>query len=224
MRWEWVLVAMLASGGAAAQSTPPDASAAAAVETTPGPTAPPAETCHQLCAGQPVEIELLEAISSARNKIGDRFRLQLASPLMLDGEVIVPAGTPGMGEVVHADVSRGSGRPGELLLAARHLEVAGEQLPLRAMKLAARGKDKINTTLAWAYIAAPVGLFVHGDEVEVPAGTRAQAKLARDVDVPGLRQHLAEAPPVPTPMETEAAVTASPPATTPAASASAITE
>jgi hypothetical protein len=49
------------------------------------------------------------------------------------------------------------------------------------MKLAARGKDNVNASLATSFVAGPFALFVHGSEIEVPAGTHALAKLAQDL-------------------------------------------
>jgi len=177
-----MLVAMLAAGSAFAQT--PDASLRGEVSgATAEPVATiPAPACQALCAGSEVELELAEPIGSERHKNGDRFALRLARPLMLDGAVIVPAGTPGVGEVIHAQASRGGGKPGELLLAARFLELPDGPLALRAMKLAARGQDKAGAALATSFVAGPFAMFMHGREIEVPAGTHALAKLAQDLD------------------------------------------
>jgi len=188
-----MLVAMLAAGSAFAQAHD-NAPTGEAADTTIAPAAqPPAPPCPALCAGSEVELELAEPVGSDRHKIGDRFRLRLATPLMLDGAVIVPAGTPGVGEVVHAQTSRGGGKPGELLLAARFLELPDGPLALRAMKLAARGKDNVNASLATSFVVGPFAMFVHGREIEVPAGTHALAKLAQDLD-PARAMHTSPLP------------------------------
>lgn len=183
MRWQLTLAASLAAGHVFAQA--PDAPALpGTVEATVVSTAPttPVPACQALCAGLEVELELAEPVGSERHKNGDRFRLRLATPLVLDGAVIVPAGTPGVGEVIHAQSSRGGGKPGELLLAARFLELPDGPLALRAMKLAARGQDKAGAALATSFVAGPFAMFMHGREIEVPAGTHALAKLAQDLD------------------------------------------
>jgi len=193
MKGTWVLVAMLAAGSAFAQSHDA-ASTGEAADATIAPAAQtPAPPCQALCAGSEVELELAEPVGSDRHKIGDRFRLRLATPLMLDGTVIVPAGTPGIGEVVHAQTSRGGGKPGELLLAARFLELPDGPVALRAMKLAARGKDNVNASLATSFVAGPFAMFVHGREIEIPAGTHALAKLAQDLD-PARAMHTSPLP------------------------------
>ncbi len=149
-------------------------------DTTAGATGKPA--CTALCAGSAVELEIVEPISSRRHKKGDRFALRLVTALTAGGDVYVPAGTIGTGEVIHASPSRAGGKPGELLLAARQLQTRdGQGIGLRAMKLSARGKDTSTAALTTAMVIGPLAMFVHGSEIEIPAGTRAMAKLAQDV-------------------------------------------
>lgn len=184
-----MLVAAMAIGNACAQepvavdtgASPTTAvSSGTVVDTAPNAIDKPA--CQALCAGSEVELEIVEAISSSRHKNGDRFALRLVTALGVGTDVYVPAGTTGTGEVVHASPSRGGGKPGELLLAARQLQTSdGQRIALRAMKLSARGKDNFNASLATAMVIGPLAMFVHGREIEIPAGTRAMAKLAQDV-------------------------------------------
>ena len=137
--------------------------------------------CTAWCAGSAVELEIVEPISSKRHKKGDHFALRLVTALTVGSDVYVPAGTIGTGEVIHASPSRAGGKPGELLLAARQLgAVDGRRIGLRAMKLSARGKDTSTAAITTAMLIGPVAMFVHGSEIEIPAGTRAMAKLAQD--------------------------------------------
>jgi hypothetical protein len=152
--------------------------------------APSPETAPQAIAAIPalphvadgavVEIELAEPVSSRLGKRGDKFALRLHAPVLLDGAVLLPAGTPGVGEIVHADRARGGGKPGELILAARYLELDGVHLPLRGMKLGLTGKDNSDKTMAAAVAIGVFAQFIHGGEIEIPAGTIARAKLLGD--------------------------------------------
>ena len=133
----------------------------------------------------PVVIELLDPVGSKSSKSLDTFRIALLEPIAIDGVEIIPAGTTGMGEVVHAKKAGGSGGAGELVLAARFLNVGGKQLLLRSMKIDAEGESRTDTvnTIAVASAAtiapiAVVGFFIKGGEVEIPAGARAHAKVA----------------------------------------------
>jgi hypothetical protein len=166
------LMAILGVCEAQAQTAqaPPAETAPQAIPATPGPA---------IAAGTVIELELAEPVSSRIGKHGDRFAFRLHAPVLLDGVVVLPAGTPGVGEIVHADRARGGGKPGELILAARYLELGDVHLPLRGMKLGLAGKDNSNRTMAVAIALGPIAHFIHGGEIEIPVGTVAQAKLAQ---------------------------------------------
>jgi hypothetical protein len=51
------------------------------------------------------------------------------------GSVVAPAGTPGVGEVVHAAHASFGGKAGELILAVRYLELNGTRIPLRSLPI-----------------------------------------------------------------------------------------
>jgi len=189
------LAAMLISAGAArGQEAPPPApaEAAPAIEpaAAPAPAAEaPAAPCCTVPARTPIEIELLDTMNSKANHNGDRFAFRLAAPLAIDGHVVIPAGTPGVGEVVHAERARFGGRAGELILAARYLDLGGTQIPLRTLRFGLQhGRDSsatINTLNIAAAAAMPalsmLGYLIAGGEVNVPAGTHASAQIAAEL-------------------------------------------
>jgi hypothetical protein len=176
------------------------AQAASATEVVDSATvAPPAATatdcgCLTLPALTPIRIEILAPLGSKTSKSGDIFPIRLAEPLAIDGRELVPAGTSGMGEVVHAKKAGGSGAAGELVLAARYLDVDGRHLKLRSLRLIPEGNSKINTvnTIMVATAASPipvslVGFFINGGQAGVPEGTIAEAKTAEPFDFPGAK-------------------------------------
>jgi hypothetical protein len=166
-----------------AQETAPHTVVVPAVP-APAPVFAPAACCT-VTAGTQIEIEIDEAIDSAQRKRGDKFAISLHAPVMVGGTLILPAGTQGVGEVVHAERARGGGKPGELILAARYLELDGRRIPLRGLKLGAAGVDKTHKAMVISAIPI-VGLFspaVHGGEMQVPKGTLANAKIAEGFSV-----------------------------------------
>lgn len=183
---------MLLAAAAAALAMP----AAWAQEAAAPPAAPapapsadaPAAACCTVAKMTPVEIELVDAVGSKRSRNGDSFAIRLAAPLVVDGRTLAPAGTTGMGEVVHAAKARAAGKAGELILAARYLDIGGTRLPLRSFRYGpAQGKDNsgavgVGNMVASAVlpVASVLGFLVSGGEIEIPAGTRASAKVAAD--------------------------------------------
>lgn len=189
----WLLAALAAAGPAwtAEQTSVAPAEAPVANEAAPSGVAPGSDNalstvveCSLVPAGSTLELEIAQALNSAVQKRGDRFAITLHAALVHEGVVVIPAGTTGMGEVVHADKSRGGGKPGELLIAARYLELDGEQVPLRGLKLGGQGRDQTKAALGAAFVVGPLAHFIRGKEIEIPAGTIVTAKLAQDLPLP----------------------------------------
>lgn len=134
--------------------------------------------CCELPEGTPVRLEILDPISSARAKRGDAFRVRVQEDVGIEGIVVLPAGTEGVGEIVHAEPSRGGGKPGELILAARRLQLGDPEVRLRGLKLGGAGKDTSGVALGVAVGIGPFAHFIHGKEIEIPALTTGTAKLA----------------------------------------------
>lgn len=129
----------------------------------------------------PVRVTIMQTMNSATSPIGSHFPITLAEPITIDGKVIVPAGITGEGEVVHADKSRFGGKPGELILAVRYLDWNGTHIPLRSLRFDVPGQGKDNGGVAAATaiaVSSVLAMFITGGEVNIPAGTVANAKVA----------------------------------------------
>lgn len=153
------------------------ASPAAAIQT------PVEAACCILKSGTLISVEVVDRVSSATAKIDAMFAIRLHAPIVVDGAEIVPAGTSGMGQIVHAAKSRMGGKAGELILAARYLDVAGTRIPLRAFRIGGAGKDNSTLSMATTAVAGPVGFLISGGNKHIEAGTIAEAKVAADTRV-----------------------------------------
>ncbi len=188
---------VLSWGTAQAQSLPPASPA-------PSSTAPLAAVPSPIL----VDVEITQAISSETAKPKDAVALRLARDVALPDGVVIPAGTPGHGEIVHAERARSGGKPGELIIAARALEFEGRRLPLRGMRVHGNGKDQTKVALGVAVAIGPLAQFIHGGEIEIPPGTLASAKLVVDAE-PSV--DAASASPPATPATTPTAASPTPP-------------
>lgn len=133
----------------------------------------------------PLVIRLEADLGSNLSKTGDRFPLSLAESVAIAGITVLPAGLLGEGEVIHAKKSGGSGAGGELVVAARWLDVGGTRLRLRSLRLNGAGKDAIQKVdgLNAASVASPVplgllGFFIKGKDAVHAKGELAEAKTA----------------------------------------------
>lgn len=147
-----------------------------------------------------VDIEIGAPLNSATSKDGDTFPIRLSSPITVDGHVAVPAGVSGLGEVVHAQKSGMGGGGGELLLAARYLEVDGRRLRLRSFRAARYGKNQTGLAMATTYAFGVFGLAVKGKNTAVTTGTVAEAKVAEAFSIPLSVLPRTDAPPQAVPM------------------------
>ena len=150
----------------------------------PTATAKPA-LCCTIPALTEIQFEFLSTINSQANHIGEQFAIKLAEPITIDGKELVPVGTVGSGEIIHASKSSFGGKAGELILAARYLDYKGVRIPLRSLRYTkGRGTDRGDLSAAVAIAGGAVGgvvaLFITGGEVNIPVGTKAFAKTATD--------------------------------------------
>jgi hypothetical protein len=156
---------------AGAQETPADAAPAAPSETFP----------YLLKADTEVHLRLLAPVASNTHKRGDRFALEVARPVIVDGAIVIPAGAQGEGEVVHAAKGGFGGRAGELILVSRWARVGDQTIKLRSFA-AGNGEDRVNLAMGLSFVV--VGMFVNGKEIALPAGTDVFAKVATDQLLP----------------------------------------
>ena len=132
----------------------------------------------------PLVIRLEVDLGSRVSKTGDRFPLSLAEPVVIGGVTVLPAGLLGEGEVVHAKKSGGSGTAGELVVAARWLDVGGRRLRLRSFRLnaaekdAITNKDNVKSAATAAIVVGFAGFLVKGKDSVHAKGELAEAKTA----------------------------------------------
>jgi len=134
----------------------------------------------------PVAIRIEEEISSSRHKPGERFRIVVAEHVKVGETVVIPAGSSGEGEVIHAAKHGAGGKAGELILAARYVRVGDIEVRLRSFALGAAGKDRSSNALATSFVAGPFAMFVKGGAVIVPADTIGIAKTALEFNLPAV--------------------------------------
>lgn len=128
----------------------------------------PTDACRAIPQDTPVEIEVVDAIDSRTARIGDRFDIRVAAPLVIDGKTLVPTGTTGIGEVIDAQhATFMSNRPGELLVVARYLNFDGIRLPLHGFRIGRTGDKVAVGHPSWIAIA---------QNTSIPAGSKATAK------------------------------------------------
>lgn len=92
--------------------------------------APAAQAGAVLPAQTEVAVMLNEAITSKSARKGDAFRVTVARDVVLGDRVVIPRGTPGVGEVTWRTGRGAFGKSGKVEIAIRSIEVAGRSVPL----------------------------------------------------------------------------------------------
>ncbi len=147
----------------------------------------PASAGVTIPAGTTILVEFTETLSSRTTQTGQLVGLRLVEPIVIDGRTIVEAGAVGGGEVIDAARSGIGGRSGKLIVSGRYIEIGGQRARIRGLQVVIAGDDNsreaVNTMILVPYVGW-MGGFITGGEIEIPAGTRAQARFAANVVAP----------------------------------------
>src|SRR5258708_2911348 len=93
------------------------------------PAPPPPPPPIDVPVNTAIKVRLDQSLSTQRNRVGDRFRAELAAPLMIDSQEVIPQGAAVQGIVTN---SRPSGRmKGRAVLGIRleSVEYHGQPMP-----------------------------------------------------------------------------------------------
>lgn len=157
---------------------------------TAAPVAAVAATTLHLPALTPMRLRVVGEVSSKTHVKGDKVKIILADALKLSDTLVIPAGTPGLAEVIHSSKAGMGGKAGELLIAARSLDLSPEvHIPLRSFRLAPIGGKNneglaMGLSIAGGVAGGIAAMVVTGGSARVPDGSEAFAKTAADVDLP----------------------------------------
>lgn len=149
-------------------------------------SAPPAAMHGQFSyfpMGTPLRLTTRVELSTRDNHAGDRFSLEVAEPLVYRGQVVVPAGSPAVGEIMRVERNGNLGKRGEM--AVRLLYVQTPSGPIRLSGRSERiGKGQQLLAIGGAAVIAWPMIFIHGTSARLPADTSMTAYLADDLHFP----------------------------------------
>jgi len=117
---------------AASQDNPAGSSAKAA------DLGPPTLTIPE---GTPIVVRMLDSLSSAKNRGGDRFEATLADPLVVDGWVVAPRDSRVIGRVVAAEAGGHLQTPAELSITLSAIQIGGQTYDLRTSTISRSGRS-----------------------------------------------------------------------------------
>lgn len=157
----------------------PGAAPAAAAPLSGGPAS--ASGSVRLPAGAPLELELARALSSkGPETVATVVPLCVVRDLAIDGGIVIPAGRVALAELAVVDPAGAANRVGRLVLEPRRTWTGlGDEVPLRG-QVTFEGAFNAGDVVA----LGAVGLLAKGGEASARTGTRVDASVARDLELP----------------------------------------
>jgi len=146
--------------------------------------APVATTNAVLRAGTPVQLRLMEEVTTKKKaaKVGQRFMLEVAAPVEVNGVVVVPAGTPAWGEITEVRNKGMWGKSGKLTARLLYLRVNGRQIRLTGT-FDDKGVTGTAGVVGAVALVPVVGFFVTGTSAVFPMGGSVGAFIDEDVQL-----------------------------------------
>lgn len=175
MRPNRLLAAVLAaaSTGAAAQPAPvaEQAEAVPSVQAvvTPVVSAPAVPAAIVLPKGTMIRLMVLNEVNSRDHKTGHRFVVRVDEAVAADGQIVIPVGAKGWGEVVAAQGTGGAGKSGRLNARLLHVEADGRLIPVTGERQTA-GSGGTGQVVSSVVAFGPLGLLMKGNNATLKAG------------------------------------------------------
>jgi hypothetical protein len=135
-------------------------------------------------AGTEVILRTREELSTKKKKlkVGYRFQMEVAEPLRLNNQIIIPAGTPAVGEVTEVRNKGMWGKSGYINGRAISMRIGDRTIRLNGAfdDKGVTGTAGVVAAIAFVPIA---GFFTTGTSATVPAGSNVKAFLDEDIAV-----------------------------------------
>ena len=142
-----------------------------------------------------IKIKMVTPVGSKTSRTGDAFIYQAAQDVYVNGVLVIPQGAQGTGKILKVEQAKNFGRDGELQLNFDTIDaVDGTSIPVLLGDKAKEENKSLATaagaSLAGMAILGPIGIvggaFVHGKDVNIPAGTEFYIQTKSDLEVTGL--------------------------------------
>lgn len=164
--------------------------------------APESNTLH---VGTAIQLETRDELTTEHKalKVGQRIEMDVLEPVLLNGQVAIPARSRAIGEVVTVRNKGMWGKSGGITARVLYVEANGRQIQLSG-SFNDRGETGTAGVVAAVAFVPVAGFFVTGTSAKIAPGTHVTAFLAEEVQV-----QFAATAPVPAPMVVQPAPAAS---------------
>ena len=159
-------------------------SAATSAQTT-SPITAPVVTGAVLRTGTEVPLKLSEMLTTKGKvlKAGQRVHLEVAEPVLVNGVVVIPAGSPAMGEITEVRNKGMWGKSGHFAGRVLYTTVNGRQLRLTGVFDDKGTAGGVGAVAASAVLIPVAGFFMTGTSAKMEMGTPVKGFMDEDVQL-----------------------------------------
>jgi hypothetical protein len=158
--------------------------AATTVQAQVAPTTATATTMGTLRAGTSVPLKMSEVLSTKgkKLKVGQRFQLETAENVTVDGNVVIPAGSPAVGEITEVRNKGMWGKSGRINARVLYVRANGRQIRMTG-SLDDKGTTGTAGVVGAVALLPIAGFFMTGTSAEIPLGAPVHAFVDEDISV-----------------------------------------
>ena len=167
-----------------------------------------------LRTGTPVILKLNEELTTKDKKLktNQHFQMEVAEDVVVDGVVVIPIGTPAVGEITDVRNKGMWGKSGRFAGQILYLTVNGRQIRMNGVFDNKGTAGGIGAVAVSAIVFLPAGFFISGTNAKLPIGTPLKGFIGEDVQLSFAAQPAAPLlVAAPAPMPVAAAPAVSPP-------------
>ena len=178
------LLSIAISGTAMAQAVAPAPAAPFAPQTAATAMILPAPADSVIHVGTPISLKLTEEVTTKEKqaRVGQRLNLEVAEALQVAGHVVIPAGTPAVGEITEVRNKGMWGKSGHLTAQVRYLRLGTRQVRISGT-FDEKGSTGTGGVVAAVVFIPIAGFLVTGTSATLPLGMPVKAFIDEDLPV-----------------------------------------
>ena len=178
------LLSIAIGGTAMAQAVAPAPTAPVAPQTAATAMILPAPADSVIHVGTPISLKLTEEVTTKEKqaRVGQRLNLEVAEALLVAGHVVIPAGTPAVGEITEVRNKGMWGKSGHLTAQVRYLRLGTRQVRISGT-FDEKGSTGTGGVVAAVVFIPIAGFLVTGTSATLPLGMPVKAFIDEDLPV-----------------------------------------
>lgn len=140
--------------------------------------------------GTKFKVELVEDASSKNMKKHQPVEIKMVDNLIINGVIVIPKGTIGLGYVHEVQKAAGFGRKGVLRIAGYEIKTVNNIVVSLKKGLQGQGSTDGGAVAVAAAVSLLGGFFMKGSNINYPAGTNFEVEVKNNVDLQATPENL----------------------------------